>query len=66
MKKEGLVFDVLSDNTGAWCGSRILSMLGGFVVIGAYLTGHCSVAELVYGVGGMAAVYAGKDWSERK
>ena len=59
------VFDNLSDSTGSWCGTRGLSLLGGFVVIGAFLTGHCTVAELVYGVSGMAAVYAGKDWSER-
>ena len=60
------VFDTLSDNTGAWCGTRELAMSGGVVIIGAFLTGHCTVAELSYGLSAMGAMYAGKDWSERK
>jgi hypothetical protein len=60
------VFDTLSDNTGAWCGARVLIMAGGGELIVRFGTSSMTASDLCQGLALLATAYAGKDWSERR
>jgi hypothetical protein len=58
--------DQITDSTGAYCGARIMIIMGGLEIMVQFALGHATASDVYGGLSALAVAYAGKDWSERR